>query len=125
MLAVSTVPPDPPPDDSGKQLAPTPPAPVRSSAGARPKNPDARLALGRVVRALRTRRGWSQERLAYACGYDRVYVSQLERGQRWPTVEAVWYVLHALGADWKEFGEAMQSEDALRAAPAPRHDHAR
>jgi hypothetical protein len=35
-------------------------------------------------------------------------------------VEAIWYILHALGADWTEFGEAMQSEDAFRAGPAPR-----
>jgi transcriptional regulator with XRE-family HTH domain len=73
-----------------------------------------------VVRALRLARGWSQERLANACGYDRAYVGQLERGERWPTVEAIWYVLHALGAEWTEFGAAMQAEAALRAAPALR-----
>lgn len=69
---------------------------------------------------LRVQRGWSQERLALECGYDRAYVGQLERGQRWPTVEAVWYVLHALGAQWTTFGAAMQAEAALRVAPAPR-----
>lgn len=88
--------------------------------GPRPKNPDGRRAVGAVIRALRTRRGWSQDRLAYACGYDRAYVGQLETGKRWPTVEAIWYVLHALGASWEEFGVAMQAEAALRAAPAPR-----
>lgn len=93
---------------------------VATPARSRPKNPAARRALGDVIRALRTKRGWSQERLALECGYDRAYVGQLERGQRWPTVEAVWYVLHALGADWTEFGDAMQGEPTLRAAPAAR-----
>lgn len=109
---MSTPPADPPSRSTGAGRTPAP--------RPRPKNPQARRALGDVLRALRTARGWSQERLAHACGYDRAYVGQLERGQRWPTVEAVWYVLHALGASWEEFGAAMQHAAALRAAPAPR-----
>ena len=105
-------------------MASRPPRPptrrVTASRGPRPKNPDGRRALGDVIRALRLARGWSQERLANACGYDRAYIGQLERGERWPTVEAIWYVLHALGAGWTEFGAAMQAEAAFRAAPAPR-----
>ena len=58
--------------------------------------------------------------MAYEAGYDRAYVGQLERGQRWPTLEAIWYVLHALGAGWDEFGAAMQREPALRRAPKSR-----
>jgi ribosome-binding protein aMBF1 (putative translation factor) len=114
------VPTDPPPNRSPDQRSPASAVRISSPARARPKNPDARRALGDVIRALRVRRAWSQERLANVCGYDRAYVGQLERGTRWPTVEAIWYILHALGADWTEFGEAMQSEDAFRAGPAPR-----
>ena len=78
-----------------------------------------------MIRALRAKRGWSQERLALECGYDRAYVGQLERGQRWPTVEAIWYVVHALGADWSAFGAAMDAAPAFAAPPAPREGRAR
>ena len=104
---------------AGSPLKPSEPG-GRALARSRPKNPAARSALGDVLRALRAERGWSQERLAHACGYDRAYVGQLERGERWPTVEAVWYVLHALGASWEEFGAVMQRAPALQAAPARR-----
>lgn len=98
---------------------------VTTPARPRPKNPDGRRALGEVIRALRAERGWSQERLANACGYDRAYIGQLERGKRWPTVEAIWYVLAALGVNWVEFGSAMHTEPALRAVPVPRDGPAR
>lgn len=73
-----------------------------------------------MLRELRQRRGWSQERLAHEAGYDRAYVGQLERGTRWPTLEAVWYILAALDIGWDEFGHVMASEPALRQSPAPR-----
>ena len=41
---------------------------------------DARSLLGWNVRALRSERGLSQERLAADSGIDRAYVSELERG---------------------------------------------
>lgn len=41
---------------------------------------DARSLLGWNMRALRSERGLSQERLAADSGIDRAYVSELERG---------------------------------------------
>jgi transcriptional regulator with XRE-family HTH domain len=38
--------------------------------------------LGRRIRALRERRGWSQERLADEAHLDRSYMSGIERGVR-------------------------------------------
>ena len=37
---------------------------------------------GERVRQLREKAGWSQERLATACGLDRTYISGIERGRR-------------------------------------------
>ena len=43
---------------------------------------DPRKALGKRVRELRSRRGWSQEELADRCGIHRTYVGAVERGER-------------------------------------------
>jgi transcriptional regulator with XRE-family HTH domain len=41
-----------------------------------------RNAFGQLVRSYRQQRGWTQEELAERWGHARVYVSQIERGQR-------------------------------------------
>jgi transcriptional regulator with XRE-family HTH domain len=43
-------------------------------------------AVGLAIRELRTRMGVSQEALGYKAGLHRTYVSDVERGQRNPTV---------------------------------------
>lgn len=50
-------------------------------------NPAARL--GESIRTIRTRLGWSQEKLAEASGLHRSYISQLERGHRNPTLDVL------------------------------------
>jgi transcriptional regulator with XRE-family HTH domain len=37
---------------------------------------------GNRIRALRQKRGWSQEELAHQCQLDRSYIGGVERGQR-------------------------------------------
>ncbi len=37
--------------------------------------------LGKKIRELRTSRGLSQEKLAFLSGFDRTYISKLERGK--------------------------------------------
>ena len=39
-------------------------------------------ALGRKVRAKRKEIGLSQEAFAHKCGFDRTYISMIERGKR-------------------------------------------
>ena len=46
--------------------------------------------------AERDKLGWSQERMAEACDLSRVYISQLERGLRNPTVLAFMRIARAL-----------------------------
>lgn len=44
-----------------------------------PASDDARGILAWRIRVLRVKKGWSQERLAFACDLDRTYVSAVER----------------------------------------------
>lgn len=43
------------------------------------------IALGMAIRVARERLGLSQEKLADRCGFDRTYISLLERGKRNPS----------------------------------------
>ena len=50
---------------------------------------DIRSRLGRNLRKLREREGWSQEDYADRAGIHRTYVSDIERGRRNPTITVV------------------------------------
>ncbi|WP_409516102.1 MULTISPECIES: helix-turn-helix domain-containing protein [Brevundimonas] len=47
---------------------------------------DVRAVIGANVKRLRLALGLTQEQLADRCDFDQRYISQLERGQRNPTV---------------------------------------
>ena len=53
--------------------------------------------LGENVRRYRKLRGMTQEQLALDAGMERSYVSDLERGQRNPSVKALGRLADALG----------------------------
>ena len=55
-------------------------------------------AVGIVVRELRKQAGHSQERLSADCGFDRTYISRLERGILNPTVSRLWTIADVLEA---------------------------
>jgi transcriptional regulator with XRE-family HTH domain len=58
---------------------------------------DVRLrAIGAVVREFRERAGRSQERLSADCGFDRTYISRVERGIINPTVSRLWRIADML-----------------------------
>ena len=46
-------------------------------------------ALGSELTELRTRRGWSQQRLSEIAGYDESYIRQLERGTKSATLRTL------------------------------------
>lgn len=46
---------------------------------------DALAELGKQIKIRREERGWSQEKFAEKCGFDRTYISLLERGKRNPS----------------------------------------
>jgi transcriptional regulator with XRE-family HTH domain len=53
--------------------------------------------VGGVLRSIRTERGLSQERLGNESGSGRTYISQLERGERGPSLKAIFRLSKTLG----------------------------
>jgi transcriptional regulator with XRE-family HTH domain len=56
----------------------------------------AHAAFGAAIRAIRNRRGVSQESLALQCGLDRTYISGIERGTRNPSLTNILKIAAAL-----------------------------
>jgi transcriptional regulator with XRE-family HTH domain len=54
-------------------------------------------AFGKVLRDLRTAKGWTQEELAFETGLERTYVSLLERGRGQPTLAAILQISDGIG----------------------------
>ena len=55
------------------------------------------MALGVELRKARQAAGLTQERLAFAAGLDRAYISQLENDHKSPTVDVLYLICDALG----------------------------
>ncbi|MGA2334653.1 MAG: helix-turn-helix transcriptional regulator [Terriglobales bacterium] len=64
----------------------------RSNKGVNP-----RTAFGIVVRELRQSRGDSQESFAHLSGYHRNYIGQLERGEKSPSLNALFDFANTFG----------------------------
>ena len=70
---------------------------------------DLRLrAIGAVVRELRERAGHSQERVSADCGFDRTYISRVERGIINPTVSRLWRIADVLEVSLTELAGQME-----------------
>ena len=53
--------------------------------------------IGTVLRALRVKKGLSQEQLGFKAGLHRTYVSQLERGLKSPSLNSLGKIAKVLG----------------------------
>jgi transcriptional regulator with XRE-family HTH domain len=65
-------------------------------------------AIGAVVREFRKRAGHSQERLSGECGFDRTYISRVERGIINPTVGRLWQIADALETPLSQIAKRME-----------------
>ncbi len=65
-------------------------------------------AIGAVVREFRERAGHSQERLSGECGFDRTYISRVERGIINPTVGRLWQIADALKTPLSQLAKRME-----------------
>jgi transcriptional regulator with XRE-family HTH domain len=65
-------------------------------------------AIGAVVREFRARAGHSQERLSGECGFDRTYISRVERGIINPTVGRLWQIADALEIPLSQLAKRME-----------------
>ncbi len=59
-------------------------------------NSDLKTAFGSVIRKLRDQQGFSQQELADYAELDRTYISDLERGLYYPTLNTVYKLAEIL-----------------------------
>ncbi len=78
------------------------------------------VALGRVLRALRERRGLSQEQLALESGYSRYYIGLLERGSRNASVLTLFRLAQVLSVAPSEI--LRETEARVTMIPPRHHD---
>ena len=74
-----------------------------------PKDVGLERLFGRILRELRTERGLSQEELGFESDYHRTYISQLERGQKNPSLKAIFRLARALGVRPSEMIRRIES----------------
>ena len=58
---------------------------------------DLEQLFGQILRKVRREHGLSQEELGFEANYHRTYISQLERGQKNPSLKAIFRLARALG----------------------------
>ena len=66
-------------------------------------------AIGVVVSEFRREAGFSQERLSADCGFERTYLSRVERGILNPTAIRLWTIADALKAPFHAMVDRMES----------------
>ena len=66
-------------------------------------------AVGVVLREFRERAGQSQETLSAECGFDRTYISRVERGIINPTISRLWKIADALNSPLSEMIKSMEA----------------
>jgi transcriptional regulator with XRE-family HTH domain len=82
-------------------------------------------AIGAVVRAFREHAGRSQERLSADCGFDRTYISRVERGIINPTMSRLWGIADALDTPLSKLIGQMELWVADHDRPASRRAEAK
>jgi transcriptional regulator with XRE-family HTH domain len=67
-----------------------------------------RKAIGLAVAEFRKKAGFSQERLSMECGFERTYLSRVERGILNPTAIRIWTIADALKTPFHEVVKRME-----------------
>lgn len=60
---------------------------------------DIKKKLGTKVKHLRTKKGWSQEKLALTAGLDRTYIPSIEAGKRNVSITVIEKIANALNIE--------------------------
>ena len=68
-----------------------------------------RKAIGAVVAEFRRNAGFSQERLSAKCGFERTYLSRVERGVLNPTAIRLWAISDALKTPFHQMVHRMEA----------------
>lgn len=64
--------------------------------------------LGERVRSIRKRKGYSQEELAHRASFSTSFISDIERGEKSPTIENLYRITNALGVSLEELFSKFQ-----------------
>ena len=75
-------------------------------------------AIARILRSKREAQGLSKRKLAELAWLERVYIIQLEKGTRRPTLNALFYISEALGLQPSELVRLVEEEIARLAGSA-------
>ena len=70
---------------------------------------DVNKQLGKRIKYLRSLKKWSQEDLALEAGVNKNYLSDLERGERNPTVKILEKIAKALAISLEELFKGIQT----------------
>jgi transcriptional regulator with XRE-family HTH domain len=65
-------------------------------------------AFGQALRRLRTALQLSQEQLGFESGFDRTYISLLERGVQSPTLRTMFQICGALNISFAEMAQQVE-----------------
>jgi transcriptional regulator with XRE-family HTH domain len=63
---------------------------------------DPRMLFGQTLKAIRSKKGWSQEKLALISEMDRTYIGGVERGERNISLLNIYKIASALEISVKE-----------------------
>ena len=64
--------------------------------------------VGMRIKELRTRKGFSQEKLALEAELDRTYLAGIEHGRRNPTLKSLEKILRTLEISFEDFFKGIQ-----------------
>lgn len=73
--------------------------------------PSLSISLGIKIRAMRNRKGLSQDGLALQCGLDRSYMGRIERGEVNITVDKLYQISELLGCEPAELLPSINEVD--------------
>jgi len=74
------------------------------------------IQFGKVLQDMRRNANLSQEKLAELAGYDRTYISLLERGLRQPTITTLFDLAKALNVTASFLVKTVEDYEALKHA---------
>ncbi len=81
------------------------------------KYPQLNDAIANILRERREALGLSKRKLAELTWLERVYIIQLEKGTKQPTLNALFYLSEALGLQPSELVRLIENETARLATP--------
>lgn len=80
---------------------------------------DLHRSFGKVLKEIRTKKGVSQEQLAFECNLDRTFISLLERGLRQPTLTTLFTLADKLDVPVVTLIEKVDYQFSIMKAKSP------